>query len=70
MKRFTPIESLTKYLPVEIEDMLRYVRHLAFEAKPDYGFLKKMLENLFIRANFMDLEYDWKFLRNVNYLNA
>jgi hypothetical protein len=62
MKRDMKIEDIAKDLPIEFEDLIRYARFLNFADRPDYGYLRKMMDAVFYRANFIDLEYDWKML--------
>lgn len=47
-------------MPSEIEDIFRYCRELEFEDRPEYGMLTKMLDSVLLRANFTDLDFDWK----------
>lgn len=63
MKRDMPIDMITIDLPIEFEDLVRYTRALRFQDKPDYGFMKRMLDSVFYRANFIDLEFDWKLMK-------
>jgi casein kinase 1 gamma len=59
-KRTTPIESLCEGYPEEFATYLRYVRRLDFFESPDYGYLRKIFEDLFHRENYVDDgEFDW-----------
>mmetsp|Transcript_6038 Transcript_6038/g.5382 ORF Transcript_6038/g.5382 Transcript_6038/m.5382 type:complete len:168 (+) Transcript_6038:751-1254(+) len=59
-KMTTPIEVLCKTLPIEFSTYLNYCRTLRFEDKPDYGYLRKMFKELFIREGYeLDYMYDW-----------
>lgn len=59
-KMTTPVEVLCKGLPIEFSTYLNYCRTLRFEDKPDYGYLRKMFKELFIREGFeLDYMYDW-----------
>ena len=41
--------------------MLIYVRTLEFEEKPDYSYMKSLVEKAMKRENItMDLEYMWR----------
>ncbi|ODV62552.1 serine/threonine protein kinase HRR25 [Ascoidea rubescens DSM 1968] len=53
-------ESLTRGLPTEFAHYLEYTRHLRFEDKPDYNFLRRMFRELFIREEYRyDYVFDW-----------
>ena len=59
-KSLTPIDTLCKGLPKEFQRYLNYVRKLKFDDKPDYQFLKSMLQNLFYKNGYeYDYMYDW-----------
>lgn len=60
LKRDITPEELCSGLPIEFEDMMKYVKALKFTSRPDYGYLKLMLDNIFYRAGFVDIEFDWK----------
>ena len=51
----TSVENICKNLPEEFTKFLQYVRDLQFDQKPDYDYLKDILNNLFVKNNF---EYD------------
>lgn len=56
----TPIEVLCKGLPGEFISYMSYCRNLKFEEKPDYGYLKRLLKDLFVKSGFeWDYQYDW-----------
>jgi len=56
----TPVELLCKGIATEFSTFLNYCRTLRFEDKPDYGYLRKMFRELFIRENYeLDYMYDW-----------
>ena len=56
----TAVEILCKGLPVEFSTYMNYCRSLRFEDKPDYGYLRKMFKELFLRENYeWDFVYDW-----------
>jgi serine/threonine protein kinase len=59
-KMSTPIELLCKGFPVEFCTYLNYVRHLRFDDKPDYAYLRKLFRDLFFREGCQyDLIFDW-----------
>ena len=59
-KMTTAVEILCKGLPVEFSTYMNYCRSLRFEDKPDYGYLRKMFKELFVRENYeWDFVYDW-----------
>ena len=60
MKRDMEFHEVSGELPVEFEDLLRYCRALKFTDRPDYGYIKKMFDTVYFRANFYDSVYDWK----------
>lgn len=62
MKKNLPFHMVSKELPIEFEDLLRYCRALKFTDRPDYSYLKKMFDAVFYRANFIDYLFDWKLL--------
>lgn len=63
-KQSTPIDVLCKNLPVEFATYMNYTRSLRFEDKPDYGYLKRMFRELFVREGFhMDYIFDWTLKR-------
>jgi hypothetical protein len=48
------------FLLGEMAIYLNYTRSLRFEDKPDYGYLRKLFRDLFIREGYMyDYVYDW-----------
>lgn len=64
-KMATPIEALCKGFPSEFATYLNYSRSLRFEDKPDYGYLKKLFRDLFVREGYqMDYVFDWAVKRN------
>lgn len=59
-KMTTPTEDLCKDLPREFSIYLNYTRSLRFDDKPDYGYLRTIFRDLFIREGFRkDYVYDW-----------
>ena len=72
----TPIEVLCWALPYQFTSYLNYVRSLRYEEKPDYGYLKRLFKELFIRNSYkLDYLYDWCLLAKksesvVNYTNS
>lgn len=45
-----PLREIASDLPIEFEDLLRYTRALKFTEKPDYGYLKKMMDSVLFRV--------------------
>ena len=63
-KMSTPVEQLCKGFPQEFATYLNYVRALRFDDKPDYGYLRKLFRDLFIREGFQyDYVFDWTILK-------
>jgi len=63
-KMSTPVEQLCKGFPQEFSTYLNYVRALRFDDKPDYGYLRKLFRDLFIREGFQyDYVFDWTILK-------
>lgn len=59
-KQETPLEDLCSNCPIEFVKYLRYCRELQFEDRPDYGFLRQLLRERFLREGFqLDFVYDW-----------
>lgn len=53
-----------KGFPQEFATYLNYVRALRFDDKPDYGYLRKLFRDLFIREGFQyDYVFDWTILK-------
>jgi hypothetical protein len=64
----TSIESLCKGYPEEFAVYLNYCHSLNFEEKPDYGYLRKLFKDLFVRKCFEnDYVYDWMIQKSVIY---
>jgi hypothetical protein len=60
MKQQLPFAEMAKNLPVEFEDLIRYVRSLKFTDKPDYSYMRKMFDAVLYRAQYTDYSFDWK----------
>jgi len=61
----TSIELLCKGSPVEFQQYLTYARTLNFEDKPDYGYLRKLFRELFVRESYKyDAMFDWTTLKS------
>jgi casein kinase 1 len=59
----TPVEILCKGFPNEFVTYLAYCRNLKFEDKPDYGYLKTLLKDLFVKSGYdWDYQYDWNII--------
>ncbi|XP_074575765.1 casein kinase 1-like protein 2 isoform X2 [Curcuma longa] len=60
----TSIEALCRGYPSEFASYFHYCRSLRFEDKPDYGYLKRLFRELFIREGFQfDYVFDWTILK-------
>lgn len=60
-KESIPIENLCKGLPDEFAIYLKTVRELAFNATPNYEFLKNLFRGLLTKKGWMfDRAWDWK----------
>lgn len=60
MKMSIPVDQLCKECPPEIMSYMKYVKDLAFDAKPDYNYLRKLLRAMFMKNSFtLDYIYDW-----------
>lgn len=56
----TPIEQLSRGYASEFSAFLHYTRSLKFEDKPDYGYLRKLFREVFVREGFSyDNVFDW-----------
>ncbi len=59
-KLTTSIEALCHGFPEEFASYLTACRKLQFDEKPDYGVLRKLFKDLFIRKGYeYDYIYDW-----------
>eukprot|EP00915_Cephaloidophora_sp_WS-2016_P002247 GHVH01002999.1.p1 GENE.GHVH01002999.1~~GHVH01002999.1.p1 ORF type:complete len:367 (-),score=30.81 GHVH01002999.1:68-1168(-) len=59
-KMSTPIEMLCRGLPFEFCTYMNYVRSLRFEDRPDYGYLRRLLKDLFFRQGLCyNFIFDW-----------
>lgn len=53
-------EQLTRGLPEEFTKYMNYSKNLDFKEKPDYLYLKSLLQKVFDRMGFeKDFKYDW-----------
>ncbi|PRQ51417.1 putative non-specific serine/threonine protein kinase [Rosa chinensis] len=60
----TSIEALCRGYPTEFASYFHYCRSLRFDDKPDYGYLKRLFRDLFIREGFQfDYVFDWMILK-------
>mmetsp|Transcript_121018 Transcript_121018/g.180777 ORF Transcript_121018/g.180777 Transcript_121018/m.180777 type:complete len:359 (-) Transcript_121018:91-1167(-) len=56
----TTVEELCAGFPDEFRMYIEYTRNLRFTERPDYGYLRKLFRDLFIREGFVfDGVYDW-----------
>jgi len=51
-KLSTPVDLLCRGIPTEFMNFLTYCRNLKFEDKPDYGYLKKLFRDLFVKCGY------------------
>ncbi|KAI8076788.1 casein kinase I like hhp1, variant 2 [Halteromyces radiatus] len=59
-KMTTPTELLCRGFPSEFAIYLNYTRSLRFDDKPDYGYLRKLFRDLFLREGYQyDYVFDW-----------
>ncbi|KAL8160883.1 hypothetical protein V2J09_012372 [Rumex salicifolius] len=60
----TSVEALCRGFPPEFASYFHYCRSLRFDDKPDYGYLKRIFRDLFIREGFQfDYVFDWTILK-------
>ncbi|GAB4837980.1 Casein kinase 1-like protein 2 [Ancistrocladus abbreviatus] len=60
----TSIDALCRGYPSEFASYFHYCRSLRFDDKPDYGYLKRIFRDLFIREGFQfDYVFDWTILK-------
>ncbi|XP_067120337.1 uncharacterized protein [Centruroides vittatus] len=60
LKKVCSIEELCKNHPKQIATYMKYCRGLSFEDKPDYQYLKELLQSAFEQnGNQFDRVYDW-----------
>jgi hypothetical protein len=60
LKKSTSAEELCRGFPAEFVDYFQIVRKLRFDEGPDYGALKQMFRDLFVREKMVfDYDYDW-----------
>lgn len=60
MKKNTPIETLCSGIPYEFVQYVKYCRSLGFTDRPDYKYLRKLLQRLFKQRGFVkDYVFDW-----------
>ncbi|KIH92136.1 hypothetical protein SPBR_03221 [Sporothrix brasiliensis 5110] len=69
-KKTTLIGDLYRGLPNEFAVYLDYTRSLGFKDKPNYGFLRKIFSDLFVREGFQyDNDFDWDVLKRLKEKN-
>lgn len=60
----TSINELCKNYPAEFATYLRYCRSLKFDDRPDYGYLRGLFRDLYLREGFADdCVFDWTLLK-------
>ncbi|CAD8101150.1 unnamed protein product [Paramecium primaurelia] len=56
----TSSDVLCKGFPIELCQYLNYCKHLKFEEKPDYNYLRGLFKDAFKKIGFeLDYKYDW-----------
>eukprot|EP00826_Nyctotherus_ovalis_P060973 TRINITY_DN8627_c0_g1_i5.p1 TRINITY_DN8627_c0_g1~~TRINITY_DN8627_c0_g1_i5.p1 ORF type:complete len:259 (+),score=83.59 TRINITY_DN8627_c0_g1_i5:510-1286(+) len=64
LKASTSPETLCKEYPQEFCTYLNYCRKLSFEEKPDYGYLRKLFRDLYVKKGYeYDYVYDWNTIK-------
>ncbi len=58
-KMSTPVATLCRGLPQEFERYISYCRSLAFNARPDYLYLKTLFDDFYKRENYYGSLFDW-----------
>jgi len=59
-KMNTPVEVLCEDLPAEFVTYFKYCRGLRFEEDPDYTYLRRLFQDLFVREGYScDFVFDW-----------
>jgi hypothetical protein len=59
-KMNTSVEVLCKNFPPEFAAYINYTRQLRFEDRPDYGHLRRIFKELFMREKYeYDYVFDW-----------
>ena len=67
----TSIETLCKGFPEEFSTYLNYCHKLGFDEKPDYGLLRKLFKDLYIRKGYeCDYVYDWNIIKAASHKPA
>jgi serine/threonine protein kinase len=73
IKLSTTPEMVCKGYPIEFITFLKYCRKLTFEEQPNYNYIQKLFDDLFIKENYAcDYMYDWILMRSqsMNVLSA
>eukprot|EP00828_Plagiopyla_frontata_P021528 TRINITY_DN28120_c0_g1_i1.p1 TRINITY_DN28120_c0_g1~~TRINITY_DN28120_c0_g1_i1.p1 ORF type:complete len:313 (+),score=64.09 TRINITY_DN28120_c0_g1_i1:108-1046(+) len=59
----TPVDVLCSGFPEEFTTILKYFRSLQFEERPDYVWVKRVFQDLFVKLqNQWDLIWDWAYI--------
>jgi casein kinase 1 len=59
-KMTTPVDVLCESLPTEFATYINYCRHLRFEERPDYAYLRRLMKDAFARERYeFDFHFDW-----------
>eukprot|EP01121_Diplochlamys_sp_Union-15-3_P005939 TRINITY_DN1630_c0_g1_i2.p1 TRINITY_DN1630_c0_g1~~TRINITY_DN1630_c0_g1_i2.p1 ORF type:complete len:253 (-),score=25.22 TRINITY_DN1630_c0_g1_i2:52-810(-) len=60
IKRNTDLKDLTKHLPNQFREFIKYVRKLRFEEEPDYDKLRTFFRECFNQKSYtLNYKYDW-----------
>lgn len=60
IKLKTSVKELCEDLPLEFESYLSYCRRMKFNERPDYVYIKRIFQELFIKQGYTyDNIYDW-----------
>lgn len=66
IKSSTPVAAVCAGAPPEFVAFVEYSRGLAYDATPDYAYLRALLQTAFDHAHYTwDFEYDWVVKRQV-----
>lgn len=56
------IDQICQNCPNEFTEILKYIRNVRFEEKPDYEYIRGLFSRV-LRENFFGLSFDWVFVR-------
>ena len=65
-KMATTVETLCSGFPDEFAMFLKHCRKLGFDEKPDYAFLRKLFQDLYIKKGYAnDNIFDWSVMKKI-----